>query len=462
MVFSQAENIIQATFRSAMREAETQRKRETVRMLDYFHATQTPYIQEQIARERQEPERYHPVFFNVVGKIVRGLSQVYLADATRDILNGTDQDKAIYAAIETTAQLPAKMKQTNRFTTLCGNVLLRPVWRNGKMDLDVLTGDVLDVFYGDSPETLDAVMITHDETGRADEVEYDLWTPETYSRLDSQGNTLKTEPNLYGVLPFVPVFSSPPTNEFWLQGAADLMAVQDEVNRRLTNLSFTADLQGFGVAVAKGITPGRDGKPPDLTFGPGNFLGLPEGADFNFAAPNAPIQDILAMIDFLLKQAAITRGLTAASMATNTSQESGVARLAGNVELEEARRDQIANFAGVEAKLFELFRIIWNVHNPHRQMSEAATLRVEFYDPKPVISPLEQVQTWEKQLELGLTTREDILIELNPDLTRKEAEQRLEEIHAKNQKYGGNDHFGYTPSFDSFPNDNPNPSPNSA
>ena len=52
---------------------------------------------------------------------------------------------------------------------------------------------------------------------------------------------------------------------------------------------------------------------------------------------------------------------------------------------------------------------------------------MEFYDPKPIISPFEQARTWEKQLELGLTTREDILIEMNPDLTRQEAEQRLEE-----------------------------------
>jgi len=447
---SQAENLVQTAYRNAMRDADTHRKREAARMLDYFNDVQLPYIKEQLVRERTEPERYNPVFLNIVKKIVKRIATVYLLDAER-VVDGKPEDTAIYAEIETTAQLPSKMKIGNRYTTLLGTIMLRPVWRDGKMDLDVVTGDVLDVVTGDTPEDVTAVLVTFDRSGRNEEIEYDLWTAETYQRLDYRGYILEEQPNPYGVIPFIPVFSHTPTDTFWLPGANDLMAVQDELNRRLTALSFTADLQGFGVAVAKGAT-GRDGKAPDLNFGPGQYLGLPEGADFSFAAPNAPIQDILNMIDFLLKQAAICNGLSAASMSTNPTAESGISKLVGNSELEEQRRDQIALFAGYEQQLFAMFRTVWNVHNPQRQMSAAATMRVDFYDPKPVLSGTEQAREWELLMDNNIISPVDIMIERNPDLTREDAKQRLDEIRAENQKYRSATP-DFTPSFGGIQND---------
>ena len=448
---SQAETLVQEAYRQAMREADTRRKREAARMLDYYNDVQVPYIQAQLAREHPgELERYNPVFINVVKKCVKALSTVYLADAVRVVESGKPSDTDIYAKIEDTAQLPAKMKTANRYSRLLGTIVLRPVWRAGKMDLDVLTPDVLDVVTGDTPEDVRAVLVTFDRTGRNEEIEYDLWTAEEYQRLDYRGRVLESEENPYREIPYIPIFSHTPTDTFWLPGAADLMNVQDELNRRLTALSFTADLQGFGVAFTKGGLSSSGGKAPDLKFGPGSYIGLPEGADFGFAAPNAPISDILAMVDFLLKQAAITNGLTAASMSTNLTQESGIAKLVGNSELEEQRRDQIALFARYEQRLFEVFRIIWNHHNPQRLLSEGATIRVSFYDPKPVLSGLEQAKEWNLLMDKGLISPVDIMIERNPDLTREDAKKRLLEIRAEIQEYGDNT-LNFTPSFGSFP-----------
>jgi len=434
---SKAESLVQTAYRNALREADTRRKRDAARMLDFYHAVQVPYIQEQLSRERPgETERYNPVFINAVRKVVNALATVYLSDAVRVVLDGKPSDTEIYAEIESSTQMPTKMKLSNRYVTLLGTIMLRAVWRNGKMDLDVLTGDVLDVVTGDTPEDVIAVLVTFDRSGRNEEIEYDLWTAETYQRLNYRGYILESEPNPYGVIPFIPVFSHVPTETFWFPGAADLIVVQDEVNRRLTNLSYTADLQGFGLLWTRGATEARGGKIPDFIANPGSYVGLPKDGEIGFASPNAPIQDILAMVDFLLKQAAITNGLTASSMSTNPTQESGISKLVGNSELEEQRRDSIALFAGYEQKLFDLFRIVWNHHNPQRPMSEAATLRVDFYDPKPVLSGLEQAKEWDLLLDRGLISPVDIMIERNPDLTREEAKQRLLEIRAEIKEYG--------------------------
>ncbi len=449
MQFSQAETLVQQTYRQAMREADTRRKDDAARKLAFFNDMQTPYILEQLAREHAEPERYHAVFVNVVKKIVKALATVYLQDATREVGSGTEQDKQIYAEIETTAQLPVKMKLANRYSKLCGTILLRPVWRNGQMDLDVLPPDVLDVATGDTPEDLTAVLVTtFNQSGRTDEVEYDLWTAETYQRLDYRGNVLTTEPNPYGQIPFIAIFSHAPTETFWLPGVADLMTIQDEINRRLTALSFTADLQGFGIPWTKGAN--KDGRAPDLRFGPGDYIGLPKDADFGFASPNAPISEMLNLVDFLMKQAAVSNGIPAASMSTQPTQESGISKVVGNSELEEQRRDDIALFAQYEQQLFSMFRTVWNVHNPQRPMSEAATLRVDFYDPKPVLSGYEQAKEWELLMDKGLISPVDIMVERNPDLNREEAKARLREIQAELKEFSY-DSQEYTPNFGSFP-----------
>ena len=400
-----------------------------------------------LAQKHVRPEEFDVVYLNIVKKIIKALATVYLADATRTV-EGSPQDKAIYAEVEITAALPVKMKAANRYAKLCGNVMLRPVWRNGQMQLDVLTPDILDVSTGSTPEDVRAVLVTfYAESGRADETEYNLWTAEEYRRLDWRGNTLQAEPNPYSVIPVVSVFNHAPTDSYWQTGASnDLMTIQDAVTNRLINSLYVQDLQGFGLPWTKGA-----GKMPEevLRLSAGTMLNLPEKGEVGFAAPNAPTTDNLAVIDFLMKQAAVTNGLPAATMSTDPTKESGVSKIVGNTELEEQRRDDIALFAGYEQQLFQMFRTVWNVHNPHRQMSEAATLRVNFYDPKPSVSGYEQAKEWRELTDLGLISPVDIMIERDPDLTREEAKARLLEIRAEIKEF--DQPLAYTPSFGSFP-----------
>lgn len=428
------ENLTREVWQRAQRQADTLRKDDTSRKLDFYNDEQREHILKEIATRYKWPEKLLPVSVNVVKKITRALSMVSLQDATR-LVNGTEQDAAIYSEIEDSAALPSKMKQANRYTKLLGNVLLRPVWRDGKMDLDVLTGDILDVLTGDSPEDLQAVLVTlYSEDNGAGQVQYSLWTAEEYRLLDYRGNVIQSEPNPYGVLPFVPVWNSPPTETFWLQGASDLMMIQDAINQRLSDLFYTLQFQGFGVGYVRGNGVDSD---EVLNIGPGSMMTLPKDGEIGFAAPNAPIADSLAAIEFLTKYAALTNGLPAATMSPDPSEESGVAKIVGNRELEELRRDDIAAFARVEGQLFALFRTVWNVHSPGRQMGEAATLTVDFYDPKPTSSGAEQLKEWEGLLALGLLSPVDIMIERNPDLSRDDAKARLLEIRDELNEFRG-------------------------
>lgn len=440
MLFSSKTTAIaDSAYRQALRDAQTQRKQSTALKLDLYSNALVDHVLEQIRRTYKTPENIAPVSVNILRKIVNRLASVYLQDATRTI-DGTEQDKNIYATIEDSAALPVRMKQANRLAKLTGNALLRPVWRNGAMALDILTGDILDVHTGDSPEALTAVIITHyPQNGRADAITYSLWTPLEFQRLDHNGRTIATEPNPYGVLPFVPVWSQSPTDSFWLPGAEDLALLQNAINERLTDLCYTLRFQSFGVGYIKGGKAKATG--PGITTleaGPNAMLLLPDEAAVGFASPDAPVEACLEAIDRLMKWAAVSNGLPASSMSLTPTEESGLSKLVSNSELEEYRRDDIAAFARTEAQLFNLCRTVWNAHNPTQQLSEAATITIDFYDPKPTVTASEQLKEWQGMMELGLLSPVDVLIEKNPDLTRDMAKAKLLQIRDELAEFGQN------------------------
>jgi hypothetical protein len=170
--------------------ANTTRKTNTAKRLDYYHDIQFDYIYDHLSAIFSDPDKLTPCFVNIVKKIINNLAMVYARDAVREI-SGSDQDKVIFKTLCQTSGLSIKMKAASRYTKLLKTVLIRPVWRKGHLDLDILTGDVLDVTTGDTPEDLQSVMITHfPESGKQDEIEYSFWTDTEFKRLDYRGNVI--------------------------------------------------------------------------------------------------------------------------------------------------------------------------------------------------------------------------------------------------------------------------------
>ncbi|HPJ68346.1 MAG TPA: hypothetical protein PLS62_11210 [Desulfobacteraceae bacterium] len=428
---STAKTVVQQMLQEAQYKATVERKKNALKALNYYHDQQIPYIEE-FLEAHTDPTIYKPVFFNVVKKIINQLSMVYLADAKREI-DGTDRDKEINLHIINSTNLNLKMKTASRYTQLLKTILLRPVWRKGDIDLDILTPDLVDVVIGDTPEDIKQVIVTHyPQSGKAEEITYSLWNADQFQRLDYIGNAIETEDNPYHIIPFLPLWASyPALGSFWASGGDDLLSVQEAIFMKLTDLMLVLEYQGFGIPVAKGLSDsGR------LQIGPNSAIEIenPEGS-FSFEKSNAPIAQILSSIEFLAKNLAISNGLSAESMSVKPTQTSGLSRIAGNRELEELRRDQISLFGRYERQLFDMLRVVWNTHNPNKKISDTARLKIDFFDPKPVMSPDKQVESWEKELEMGTISRTDILQLKNPDLSREDAEAKLAEILAENKQF---------------------------
>ena len=145
---STAQEVTQQMLEDALRKTSQDRKAEYEKRLAYYYDEHESYTDEALAEYYSDPSWFTATFFNVTKKIVNQLSMTYIADAKREV-EGTDQDKEIYAEIVQSSMLNVKMKTCSRYTKLLKTVLLKPVWRNGRMDVDILAPDILDVLYGD-------------------------------------------------------------------------------------------------------------------------------------------------------------------------------------------------------------------------------------------------------------------------------------------------------------------------
>ncbi len=429
---SSVEVILNSIYWQTMSKSANIRKADTEKRIDFYNDVQAAYILEALSKYFNDVTKFTPTFINIVKKIINNVATTYIQDAQRKI-EGTERDQAIFNQIALDSSLDIKWKLASRYTKLLKTIIVRVVWRKDHIDIDILTGDILDIKTGDTPEDLKSVMITHyPESGKKEDIEYSVWTDTEFKRLDYRGNVINRKENPYLILPFVPVFDYAPSSAFWLDGGGDIISAQESINQALTDLLYVVRQQGFGQAVAKGLSDDSG----NLNIGPNVVVELPADkyADFKYEATKAPIKACMDFINYLIQQTAIANGLSSSTLSTKPSQQNGTSKLIDNSELREQRRSDIALFNTYEKRLFEIIKVVHNTHTTDKKLSESSRLKVDFYEVKTANDPRTQAETWRELLAMGAIGLCDIVIERNPDLNREDALKYLSMIHDEHKK----------------------------
>jgi len=387
------------------------RKAECAKRLRYYWDQSSDETRRLIAQRFSRPEHFRIFTVNLVRAIVDKRASTYRLPPRRTF-TGMDQaaGDALYKAINADVVL----KKASRYLELSKAVMLQVGWNeeaNGPT-LHVLTGNVLDVL-GSNPERPDRVIVTY-AGERSDDTTFADWTPEGFRLLNHRGAPKPiagnpTNSNPYGVLPFVPWFDRLPDDQFWLPGGDDLFEAQDAVNVGLANLWRAVEHQAHGQAWASGISANEV-----LQFGPDRAIALPQGGQFGFAAPNAPIASILSALEFVLRETAATYGVGSDLFDLSKVAESGSAKHAGRLDLKEVRQDQIAQARTMEARLFATLRSVVNVHRPGT-IPEVATVGIDFAEQQDQLSEAEALTNAQTKADLGVWSPVDVLMATNPD-----------------------------------------------
>ncbi len=415
-------------------ESSRDRKAATELRLKFYHSKQTDDLLDQIKKRWSTPEDFRLFFLNVVRKIVDKRAAVYMAAPFRTF-EGMNQDDGatLYAALGANVIL----KKANRLTKLCKTTALQVGWNKltKAPTLAVVTPNILDAVWDGDPENPSRLIVTHPGV-KAQDTTYSDWTAKTWRKLDARGYPLSTPGNVggvnpYGVLPFVPLFDYAPDDQFFLCGGDDLVEAQRAVNVALVNLWRAIELQSHGQAWAAGLPAGDA-----VRAGPDRTIALPENGTFGFAAPNAPIEQVLKAIEFVIKQTAVANDLAANVFEIDPKAESGAAKFAESIDLLEARQDDIDLWRAYEARLFEVIKRVVNTHAPGT-IPESATMRVDFGEVDEGTDEKTRLEVYAKRIELGLWSPIDALMADNPDVrTREQAMQILTERALESARLG--------------------------
>lgn len=387
------------------------RKEETARRLSYYWDRQHDATYRLIAQRFAKPEQFRIFCVNIVRAIADKRASTYRMPPRRTF---TGMDQAAGDALYKATSADAVLKKASRYLEVCKTVALQVGWNEatGTPTLRVLTPNVLDVVCSD-PEQPERVIVTYPGE-RAEDTTFADWTPTGFRMLNHSGAAKPVlgnpgNANPYGVLPFVPWFDRLPDDSFWLPGGDDLYAAQDAVNVGLSNLWRAVEFQAHGQAWASGISANEV-----LQFGPDRAVALPQGGQFGFAAPNAPIASILSAIEFVLRETAATHGVGADLFDLSKVAESGSAKHAGRLDLKEVRQDQIAQARTMEARLFDTLRVVVNTHRPGT-IPDEATVGVDFAEQQDQLSEAEALENARIKSELGVWSPVDVLMSTNPD-----------------------------------------------
>tara|TARA_Y100001973_G_C5200164_1_gene337056 strand:+ start:1347 stop:2693 length:1347 start_codon:yes stop_codon:yes gene_type:complete len=373
---------------------------------DYYNGETKPYTEDYFSVSLLNKVPIANV--NITKRIIDRISLVYMKPPKREysnenfpnLLHGKD----------------FKLQRAERMTNLLEHILIKPTYRNGVIEHDIIM-DFEAQFFDDDP--LRPSSITYPLAIKASVLDD---TPELYAYWDAENTfvydvdgKIQDDPdnpdhiNPYGVLPFVECFRNgrPEYSYIDTSPAMDILATNLEVNVSETNSNANTMFQSFGYMYVNGSQIEKD----TLEVGQDkiSFLGI--DGTMNIVSPPNTVEALANSIEHSYKLLAQNYNLNIAFVEGSTAM-SGVALKLRNTELQDARISDVIRWKQVEQKLFNLESIILGVE---ANINAGELLKVDYEESMEILSDEEQRAKWDWELANGLIDRADILMQRDPD-----------------------------------------------
>ena len=425
------------------------RRKNMQKRLDYFNDIQLNYLDTLLANQfaKYQSMKLQKEFFNLTKLVIDELSVIYNEEPDRDT-GENEADNELYAEIIESSQLNLVMDTVLRLTKLCKTVLIKPVWRNDKIEYDIITPNIFDVIqdpvdptkakaviYATQRDLNNETLTGNNSTKNQDKMDVDntiyyYWDADKHFTFTYSFNEKKdiiveitNNPdnpeniNPYGVLPFVIVRDGYPVDSFFIESGDDLINVNEVLNIKLTEKNYLTKMQSFSVPVRKGA----DSKTA-LILDPSMTVDLPAdddistGSDFRFVTPDAKVADLEADIEARLRRIAIKYHLNPDMFTASGNRSS-----ADSLQMQNYRMGLIIKrdkpiFRLVERELFNLTRIIFNYHSDIGKLSEDAELFIDYAELEIPLTVSEQDQHLLLLNNNGLLSKKDWVKIVNKDI----------------------------------------------
>tara|TARA_Y100001963_G_scaffold57378_1_gene80288 strand:+ start:1642 stop:2973 length:1332 start_codon:yes stop_codon:yes gene_type:complete len=362
---------------------------------------------------------------NITRRVIDRVSLVYMKPPKREYSN--ENVPAIFE------EKDFKMQRAERMTNLLENILIKPTWRNGILDYDIIMD--FEPMFEDDPlrPTAFTYPLSIKSSVMDDTPELTAyWDSENTFIYDANGKILDDPENPdhinpYGVLPFVECFKNGRPEYSYMDTcpAVDCIATNLEVNVSETNSNANTMFQSFGYMYVNGSQVEKD----TLEVGQDkiSFLGI--DGTMNIVSPPNTVEALASSIEHSYKLLAQNYHLNI-SFVEGTAAASGVAIKLRNQELTDSRISDVIRWKGVENKLFELESIILGVE---AGINAGELLKVDYEENQEILSDEERRAKWDWELSHGIIDIADVLMQRDADRfpDRETAQAYLDERVAK-------------------------------
>lgn len=237
--------------------------------------------------------------------------------------------------------------------------------------------------------------------------------------------------NPLGVLPFIYMHNGWRDESFWdTYKGDDLTGGTVELAVHLTFLNHIIKSQSFKQLVGKGSNiseiKGQMTNPMSVLTLTG------ENTEISVLDMQSNYDELHKVIKDLSETIAISYGISPSQFRMTSQVSSGFSLQMENIKLDQFTIEQQQDFTVYEKDLFELIKIVANVYK--YGIPDNSTMMIDFIEPNYPQSIQERQEYDEKNIALGLTSPQKILMRKNPELTQEEATNIINEnIKARNE-----------------------------
>ncbi len=424
MINMTVEEIIAQSIKESKLETQKNRRRWVRKMLNYYGGNDTRgYISKYFSSSAfQEIPCYNA---NFTRRFVNKMSRIYTVGANRNINKQYDL---------LTIKKDARMKHVERMTRLMGTVATQVIYKeiNGVAHFDYRPVYYFDVHLED-PFTPSAIMypilMQPDDISYTEKCQWAYWDESIYIHYDEDGNVIDEYEHGYGILPFLFTHREEQIDEFFVDGANDIVDCNEQVNIAMTEMQLGLRFQMFGQPYMTGV----DSDKRIERAGSDQILDLPEGATYNIASPAGDINAVIENIKFQLDLVAQNNHLYVQFAQDGGETPSGIALKIKDLERFEDYQDDLDLWRMYEHELYNIEREIAAYNN----VKLPDKLKLDFNEPEYPKTIQDQVTLDEHRLKHHMIDEIDLLMEYNKDLSRKEAEKIVE----KNKESMSDPHY---------------------
>ena len=399
IVYSNAKDIVDESIRQLKWENQSKMLELRDEALDYYTYNNTAkYIDQYFSGTLQQEIPIYNV--NLTKKLINRISLVYKDAPIRDVENDTYYDL--------TQDKDWKMKSFERVHNLLGTVAVHVCWEDGKFKYNPIMNfvPVMDPY-----NPLKPIGITYPlnkATGdwrNTEEDMYVYWSAEEHYMFDSAGKIIKVNEdnvNPYGILPFAFIQPTHMVDEFWNEGAMDIALGNKQIDIAMTMLQHHIRTAG-GQFVIEGRVDANN-----IQLGLNKVVVIDEGNMSNISS-NTDVTSIKEGIEFQLKTIAFNNNLNFDFGLSGS--KSGVALNIENLELLEAREDEVEKWRRAEKQIYDIERQILQVETG-LQLPDGIALdytEVKFPDFDA------ERDEWDWKFKHGIADRFDYLMAQDPD-----------------------------------------------